>query len=133
MQPKHDRAAILEGLKRHKPSEDRTTSAQVLRFLLAMRPNRVVTCEDVCGALGYKITAQAVSNTVAKLKRGRWGLPIVAHHGRGGGYILLVPVLTLGSERCANCASRGRDSKCSTLRGEAVDLNSWCRGWGRHE
>lgn len=115
--------------------ERRASSTQVLRHLLSNRPNQVVTHADVCEALGYAITPQAVCNAARSLRSGPFGMPIVTHHGPGGGHILLVPVLTLGRERCLNCASRTPLGACRlTSRPRCprlVDLNEWCKGWSQ--
>ena len=128
-------AAVLDELSGHDGCSDRLTSTKVLRHLLSNRPNQIVTTGDVCDALGYRVTPQAISNAVGKLTGGTYGLPVIANHGPGGGYILLVPVLTLGPERCANCAHRAPLSVCRlTSRPRytrIVNLNEWCRGWSK--
>ncbi len=126
-------ASVLDELSGRDHCSDRLTSTKVLRYLLSNRPNQVVTCEDVCDALGYRITPQAISNAIGKLQAGACGLPVIANHGTGGGYILLVPVLTLGPERCVNCGHRTPLSVCKlTSRPRCtrfVGLNEWCKGW----
>lgn len=115
--------------------ERQASSTQVLRHLLTNRPNQVVRHADVCEALGYPVTPQAVCNAARRLSSGPYGMPIITHHGAGGGHILLVPVLTLGSERCANCVQRTPLSVCKlTSRPRytrLVKLNEWCRGWSK--
>lgn len=128
-------AAVLDELSSRDRCGDRLTSTKVLRHLLSNRPNQIVTTGDVCDALGYRITPQAISNAVGKLTGGAYGLPIIANHGPGGGYILLVPVLTLGAERCANCSHRDPRSVCELMSrpryARIVGLNEWCQGWSK--
>lgn len=110
-------------------------AARVVRYLLTNRPNEVVTHADVCEALGYEVTPQAVCNAVGRLTRGSYGLPIITNRRAGGGHILLVPVLTLGRERCANCSSRTPLSVCRLISrpryARIVNPNQWCRGWSQ--
>lgn len=116
-------SAVTETLTKHH------TARRALLYLLTTRPNEVVTKADVCEALGFEVTAQAVSNAAGLLRSGDLGLAITSRGGSRGGYVLLVPVPARGAKRCANCRSRSRRGTCSVLRDQSTGLNDWCGGW----
>jgi hypothetical protein len=101
------------------------TSRRALLRLTERRPNEVVTLADICAELGHGITQGALHNVASSLKR---DLPIEGVPGHGGGYVKLVPVPTLGPNRCAGCRHRTPLSWCPRTRRE-VGLNCWCWGY----
>lgn len=101
-----------------------------LRYLLTANPNRYVGYCAVVEALGFRVCDQAVSHAAARLRRGPFGLPIVSKRGRGGGYMLLVPVRCEDErECCATCSSRTFIHACRALKGRPVEGWQWCGGW----
>lgn len=106
-------------------SESLTTRDVLLR-LVFRRPNEIITTADVCAELGYEVGRGAIGNAVNRMRK---NLPIEGVPGSGGGYVLLFPMLTLGGERCANCAHRTPDGICERIGDVRPNLNARCWGW----
>jgi hypothetical protein len=107
-------------------SELLTTRRALLR-LTERRPNEVVTTADVCEELGYEVGRGAVGNAAVRLRQ---DIAIEGVPGNVGGYVKLVPMPTLGVERCANCRHREPlTSACERTRWPHVGLNCVCWGW----
>ena len=104
-------------------------ASRVLRYLLTTYPNQVVAHRDVCEVLGYEVTPQATSNAATRLRAGAFGLNIVARAGKGGGYVLQVPVPAAGRQRCATCAACSLIGTCKRLKGRPVEPGEWCWSW----
>jgi predicted transcriptional regulator len=102
------------------------TCRRALLRLLTRRPNEIVTQADVCDEIGLHVGRGAIGNAAVRLRR---DLAIEGVPGPGGGYVLLMPVPTLGLQRCANCASRTVFSECPRARRDEVNLNCKCWGW----
>ena len=111
---------------------DALTCRRALLRLFMRRPNQIITHADVCAELGHDVGRGGLNNAAAALRR---DMPIEGVSRAGGGYVLLVPMPTLGSERCANCSRRTPLSTCRRVRragqahGTEVGLNCWCWGW----
>lgn len=113
------------------PHSDRLTTRRALLRLTERRPNEIVTTADVCAELGYEVGRGAIGNAAVRLRR---DIAIEGVPGSGGGYVKLVPMPTLGAERCANCWHRdpGREpgtSACDRTHWPRVGLNCRCWGW----
>jgi len=104
---------------------DLLTTRRALLRLTERRPNEIVTRSDVCEELGYEVGRAAIANAKTSLRRD------VALEGvPGGGYVKLVPMPTLGAERCANCCHRSAlTSACDRTHWPHVGLNCRCWGW----
>ena len=102
------------------------TARRALLRLLTTHPNEVIGHALVCEELGHHVSHAAVHAAAKRLGR---DMAIESVLGTGGGYIHLVPVLSLGRERCCNCASRTPFSTCQRLGGRPVKANHRCWGW----
>jgi len=106
---------------------DALTTRRALLRLTERRPNTIVTTADVCEELGYEVGRGAVGNAAVRLRR---DIAIEGVPGSGGGYVKLVPMPTLGYERCANCKHRGHVTvACERTHWPRVGLNCRCWGW----
>jgi|GEM_PF-2273833 len=106
---------------------DALTTRRALLRLTERRPNEIVTTADVCEELGYEVGRGAVGNAAVRLRR---DIAIEGMPGSGGGYVKLVPMPTLGAERCANCRHRELGtSACNRTHWPHVGLNCRCWGW----
>lgn len=106
---------------------DALTTRRALLRLTERRPNEIVTTADVCGELGYEVGRGAIGNAAVRLRR---DIAIEGVPGSGGGYVKLVPMPTLGGERCANCCHREpTTSACERTHWPHVNLNCRCWGW----
>jgi len=107
---------------------DALTTRRALLRLTERRPNTIVTTADVREELGYKVGRGAINNAAVRLRR---DVAIEGVPGSGGGYVKLVPMPTLGVERCANCRHREPlTSACERTHWPHVGLNCVCWGWG---
>lgn len=104
-------------------SESLTTKSALLR-LATRRPNTIITTADVCAKLGYEVSRGAINNAAKRLR-----LDMALEGVPRGGYVLLVPMLTLGAERCANCAHRTPAGICERIGDVRPNLNARCWGW----
>lgn len=104
---------------------DALTTRRALLRLTERRPNEIVTTADVCAELGYEVGRGAIGNAAVRLRR---DIAIEGVPGSGGGYVKLVPMPTLGAERCANCRHRN-SSACERTHWPRVNLNCRCWGW----
>jgi hypothetical protein len=106
---------------------DLLTTRRALLRLTERRPNEIVTTADVCEELGYEVGRGAINNAAVRLRR---DVAIEGVPGSGGGYVKLVPMPTLGAERCANCCHRSAlTSACTRTHWPHVGLNCRCWGW----
>lgn len=102
-------------------------ASKVLRYLLTGNPNTIVTCADVIDVLGYEVTRTTIHAAADVMRRGPFGLTIVAK--RTGGYMLLVPVPATGPDCCDTCGACSVIGACRTLKGRPVERRPWCGGW----
>lgn len=79
------------------------TVRRALLDLLLMYPNEVVRSSEVRARLGRDVSRNAVSDAAKWL---RVTMPVVAHYGAGGGYMLARRVTATGDARCLNCRSK---------------------------
>lgn len=106
---------------------DVLTCRRVLLRLTERRPNEIVTTADVCDELGFEVSRGAINNAAVRLRR---DIAIEGVPGSGGGYVKLVPMSTLGGQRCANCRHRQPvTSACDRTHWPRVGLNCRCWGW----
>jgi len=106
---------------------DLLTTRRVLLRLTERRPNEIITTADVCAELGFEVGRGAINNAAVRLRR---DIAIEGVPGSGGGYVKLVPMPTLGAERCANCCHRSPvTSACDRTHWPHVGLNCRCWGW----
>lgn len=106
---------------------DLLTTRRALLRLTERRPNEVVTRADICAELGYEVSRGAIGNAAVHL---RCDVAIEGVLGSVGGYVKLVPMMTLGAKRCANCQHREPlTSACERTRWPRVGLNCVCWGW----
>ena len=101
------------------------TARRALLRLLTAHPNEVIGHRRVCDELGHHVSHAAVHAASKRLGR---DMAIESLHGTGGGYVHLMPVLSLGRERCCTCASWDAGT-CRRLEGRPVKANQRCFGW----
>ena len=102
------------------------TARRALLRLLTAHPNEVIGHRRVCDELGHHVSHAAVHAASKRLGR---DMAIESLHGTGGGYVHLMPVLSLGRERCCTCASHTLLGTCKRLSGRPVQPNERCWGW----
>lgn len=127
-------ATILSAPDGYDALQEDARISDVLLSLLTTYPNTIIGFRDVGKVIGYPVASSAVGMAATRLragKRGSFGLNIASALGRGGGYVLIVPVPATGEQMCDNCPSRTRLWTCPKMRHRPVERGLWCWGWGR--